>query len=387
MTMLVVVLTTLVAVGPYVPESSDYLAGVDLKAIGLQRYWETDVRGESGDAPLSAHLRDDSLYVMTRRGRLVALHAPTGLALWARTLGERRTAMYPPSHLWTADGPGATVVVVGRTIHVLDRLSGETLGEFALEFAPGTEAVGDHETLLMGNLDGHVTALKWDVLAGGRPVQHWRVRVGGAIAPGLVFDGRNLFFGSADGNVYSCVGYNRVRNWSFGTAGPVQAGVVLHEGGLFVASRDRSLYRLDAGVGVVRWQRRLPTPLADSPVVVGQTVYQFAPGEGLFAIDADSGEILWQRGEAGAFVAARGEQAYLAGADGEHLLAVDNRTGELSRSLEIPQTRVIVSNPKDDAIYLISAWNRVLCLRPADVPYLTLEEVAALRARLMRGGE
>lgn len=387
MNTLALALTMVLAVGPYVPDSSDYLADADLHAAGLQRYWESDLPLEPGDGPVAGTLRDESLYVATRQGNLVALHAPTGLALWARHLAGRATTMLAPTHLWTPAGPGPTAVVVGREVHVFDRLTGEPLAEFTLDFAVGTPAVGDLEVLFAGGLDGQMHALRWGAGRAGRPVRLWEVRTGGPICSEPVFDGRNLFFASAEGRVYSCVGFNRVLNWAFPTGGSVRAGLLLHQGGVYVAGGDRSLYRLDDGVGLVRWQRRLPTPLDDAPVVAGQTVYQYGPEEGLFAVELDSGELLWRCSEARAFVAARGEEAYLASADGEHLLAVDNRTGQVLRSLEIPDTAVVVSNPRDDGIYLVSAGNRVLCLRPADVPYLTLEEIAAVRARLSRSAD
>ena len=306
MNALALALTTVLAVGPYVPDSSDYLADTDLQAAGLQRYWETDLPLEAGDTPVAGTLRDESLYVATRQGNLVAVHAPTGLALWACHLGGRATTMLAPTHLWTPDGPGPTVVVVGRQVHVFDRLTGEPLAEFTLDFAVGTPAVGDLEILFVGGLDGHMYALGWDSVQAGRAVLLWKVRTGGPICSEPVFDGRNLFFASAEGRVYSCIGFNRVLNWTFQTGGPVRAGLLLHQDGIYVAGGDRSLYRLDDGVGLVRWQRRLPTPLDDAPVVGGQTVYQYGPEEGLFAVELDSGELLWRCGEARAFVAARG---------------------------------------------------------------------------------
>lgn len=387
MTCLALALTTVLAIGPHVPDSGDSLAEADLQAAGLQRYWEANLPLGPGDAAAWGVLRDDSLYVGTRRGSLVALHAPTGLALWVRRLADRTNEMLAPTHLWKADGPGPTAVIAGRHVHVLDRVTGDALAEFSLEFAPGASAVGDDEFLFVGGLDGQMHALRWTAVRDGRPGQLWQVGTDGPISSEPVFDGRNLFFASDDGRVYSCVGFNRIRNWSFETGGLIRAGLLLHEDGLYVAGGDRSLYRLDAGTGLVRWQRRLPTPLVDAPVVAGQTVYQFVPEEGLFAVDLANGDVLWQRREAGAFVAGRGEETYLAGIDGEQLLAVDRRTGRVLWSLEIPDTRVIVANPYNDAIYLLSAWNRALCLRPADVPYLTLKEIAAVRSRLLGGGE
>ncbi len=113
---LAVTLASALAVGPYVPDNNDYLADADLRAVGLERYWETDLPLEPGDGPVAATLREEILYVSTRQGNLVALHAPTGLALWARELVDRGRNMLPPTHLWTPDGNGPTAVAAGRTV-------------------------------------------------------------------------------------------------------------------------------------------------------------------------------------------------------------------------------------------------------------------------------
>jgi outer membrane protein assembly factor BamB len=268
----------------------------------------------------------------------------------------------------------------------MDRLTGEPIAEYDLEFAPGASPVGDWENLFVPGFDGHMHALRWHGGRTGLAAQLWRVRTAGPLTSEATFDGRTLFFTSRDGTVHSCVGYSRIRNWSFRTAGPVSADIVLNDDHILVASQDRSLYSLDAGTGLVRWQRRLPSPLEDSPVVAGQTVYQRAPGEGLFAVDLAGGELLWRLPEARAFVAAGGDDVYLLATNGEHLLAVNNRTGKVTGSMEIADTRVVASNPDSDAVYLFSSWNRALCLRPADVPYLTLEEIAAVRNRISAGG-
>ncbi|MHC4067416.1 MAG: outer membrane protein assembly factor BamB family protein, partial [Planctomycetota bacterium] len=197
----------------------------------------------------------------------------------------------------------------------------------------------------------------------------------------------NLLFASHDGSVHSCTAYNKVQNWSFSATGPISAGLAVDESGVYVASEDRSLYRLDSFSGTVRWQRPLPMPLRDAPVVAGRTVYQYSQQTGLFAVDVDSGELRWHRPDARSFVARHADQVWVLANDRERLLALDDRTGELRGKLDIFAARAVAANPRDDAIYLVSGTNRAVCLRPADVPYLSFKELTEMRARLLKGRE
>ena len=85
-------------------------------------------------------------------------------------------------------------------------------------------------------------------------------------------------------------------------------------------------------------------------------------------------------------MARRSELAYLLSENGRELLIVDDSTGAVRHRLDVFGTRLTVANGHDDAIYLVSAVNRVVCLRSADAPYLTAGELTAIRARLLQGG-
>jgi len=378
----------LAALGQYVPDRSDFLADHALQAASLQRYWQAELPLLPGDAAVSATLVDDALYVVSRQGSAVALHAPTGLALWARRLTDGLLPILQPAHLRLEDGPGPVVFVADRGAQVLDRLTGKVLADLALPFPVGAPAVGDEETLYLGSSDGSMYALQWSTARLGRPTRVWQVRTGGPIRSAPAFDGDDLLFASDDGSVYSCQAYNKVRNWRpRRTGGPISAGLVLHESGVYVASGDRSLYRLDAFSGTVIWRQRLPMPLRDDPVVAGPTVYQYSQQTGLFAIDIDTGRIRWHRPDARRFVARHADRVYVLSGDAERLLVLDGSTGRLRHSLDIFGARAVVTNPSDDAIYLVSNTNQAVCLRPADVPYLTFKELTAIRARLLRGTE
>ncbi len=74
-------------------------------------------------------------------------------------------------------------------------------------------------------------------------------------------------------------------------------------------------------------------------------------------------------------------------ANGERLAVLDTNTGHELRSLDVYDAKIVPPNPNGDAIYVVTKTNRVVCLRPADVPYLTLEALAEVRARLTSHAE
>lgn len=385
MTTLTVLLPVLgVLSGQYVPDSNEFLSNDALRKAGLQRYWQAELPVPTGEEAALAALVDEQLYVVTNQGSVAAFHAPTGMALWARNLNEGQYRLLPPTHLWTADGPGPTAVVSAMKVYLLDRLTGEELAAFPLPFAYGTQAVGDLEMLYLGSADGHMYGVRWDLArAGGGPVRVWRVRTGGALRSRPAFDGTNLWFASTGGEIYSCEADDKLGRWTVQAEGGVVANLVRDESGIYAATTGRSVYRLDPETGQTRWRVRLPTPLEEGPIVAGQTLYQTCGDAGLYAIDIDSGNVAWSRPDVGKFVARKANEVTVLAADGERLMVLNNGTGQEVRSLVVYDADLVVPNPYDDAIYMVSRTNQVVCLRPADVPYLTLEAIAAARARLV----
>jgi len=373
--------------GQYVPDYGDYLRDADLQAASLQRYWQTKLPLPAGDAVTTATLVDSRLYLTTKLGNVVALQAQSGMTAWARNVSTGLIPVYPPTHVSVSPDRLLTVVLTEREAHLLDRETGQPVAQFRLPFNAGTSAVGADDLLYAGSTDGHMYALRWDTYNGGRAYQHWRVRTGGPIRSAPILDGEDLIFASSDGRVHCCQAYNRALNWSMRTDGPIAAALVLDESGVYVASGDRSLYRLDSFAGTKTWQQRLEVPLRNAPAVAGRTVYQYAPGLGLFAIDVDSGAIRWRRPEMTAFLARRGDETYALSGDGLHLCVLDDGTGQPRRSMEVYGTSVFALNTRDDAIYLVSATNQVACLRPADVTYLSLAELAVIRSKAQKSGE
>jgi outer membrane protein assembly factor BamB len=372
-----------VLAGQYLPDSRDFVSNQALRDVGLQRYWAGDLPVPQGEDAVSAALVDDSLYVWTERSTVIAMHAPTGLPLWARNLNEGRYHLLRPTHLWTPQGPGPVAVVSARNAYILDRLSGQPIASYRLPFAYGTPAVGDGEMMYMGGADGHMHALRWDTARVGLgAVPIWEVWTAGPIRSRPAFDGANLFFASGGGEVVSCIADGKIRNWTATVEGAVVAALAYHDSGVYVASTGRLVYRFDRQTGRKLWQCRLPTPLEVDPIVIGANLYQSAGGAGLYAVDVDSGEVAWQQPEAELFVARKADRVAALAVDGEHLLILDNSTGKVVHSLDVFGAKIVVSNPYDDAVYVVTKTNQAFCFRPADVPYLTMDAIAEARARL-----
>ncbi len=371
------------ALGQYAPESGEFLPNQALRAAELQRHWEADLPLPPGEFAVAASRVDENLYVLSSRGSVVAVHAPTGLPLWAVNLNEGRYPLLEPSHLWTPQGPGATVVVAGRHAYVLDRLTGQQIGSFQLPFAYGTSAVGDERMMYVGSADGNMHAVRWDAAGlGVGAIRIWQVRTGGPLRSRPAFDGTNLLFASTGGEVISCIADGKIANWTASVEGGVVGALVNHESGIYVASTGRLIYRFDRDTGQQRWRSRLPTPLEADPVIAGTTLYQACGDVGLFAVDVDSGAISWHQPDAQSFAARNADRVVVLARGGERLLVLNNDTGEPLHSLDAFDAKIVVPNPYDDAVYVVTKTNRVACLRPVNVPYLTVEALAEARARL-----
>ncbi len=379
-------------VGQYVPEVGEFASNQALRAAGMQVYWQADLPVSPLEHAELATLLDGTIYVVTDRGGVVAVDGATGLPLWVRNLNAGRYRLLKPTHLWTPDGPGPVVVVGAGQAYILDRETGQPIGGFALPFAYGTPAVGDDETVYLGSADGHVYALRWAATrSGGNAVRAWRVAAGGPVLALPAYDGHDLFFATASGELASCVAQDKLRNWVRTLDGSAATSVIRHEGGIYVGTITRMLYRVDADTGRLRWRTRLPVPIEADPVIAGTTLYQDCADAGLHAVDLDTGRIVWRQLAARSFVARRGDEVVALDVGGDRLLMLDNATGlPLSRcpsGLEVYNADFVLPNPADDAVYVVSKGNQVICLRPADVPYLTLEALAAARARLATHAE
>jgi eukaryotic-like serine/threonine-protein kinase len=223
----------------------------------------TAPKGWSGAA-----LRNDTLYLGSRDGRLIAVKASSGSREWATPLETGTQA--------TGLGCSRSPIVV--TMY-------------------GTPAVSDSQ-VYMGGYNGRVYSF---VPGDNQPDRTLdRVRVGdkdvpiGPIVGSVVLSGGNLFFGDGNGRVYALT--DRLQPiWSepFKTGRKIESTPTVHEGVVYVGSFDKKLYALNASDGTKKWDFATQGVIYTTPVIDGATIYVGSFDRSLYALDAVSGQLKW----------------------------------------------------------------------------------------------
>ncbi len=381
------------ASAPAVP-ADDFIDPAHLRAAGYYRYWDAELPLRAGDDVAAIYSLEDTLFVVTVGGDVIAVHRQAGLVRWARSISRPSHRVFRPGY--ADDGAGTGPVVFTKTggLDVIDRYTGDVIKSSTGKFAPGSGAVGvitpiskkDRAgwvyLIFAGGSDGHLYAFEWRDPFQTQVIELWRVITGGPVraAPVYVPDDR-LYSASVGGKVYCSRGRRRQQLWSFDTGGAVIGEIVVRGDGVYVSNTDRSVYRLHAGSGVMKWRRRLPALLETGPVLMAGVVYQYCPGAGLYAIDAEYGDVLWTCPEGMQAITYHDGRVWTTtGTD--HLLVVDVKSGDAVAEIAVPIGAMAAINPDDAAVILVTPDGRLFCARPLSEGPLTPAELEADHAGL-----
>ncbi len=351
-----------------------------LDRVGYHGFWEIALP-LGNDSVLGSHLLDENLYVTTRAGFVFAIQADTGLLRWVQNLGATLVRDRAPTHVQTPSGEGPVVFVTHSAVRVFDRYSGDEVRSFELPFPAGGGAVANRDLMCLGSAAGRLHSLRWSADPRSAALQWWEVAVKGVVAstPVSIFD--RWYVVSSGGAVYCVRPEDKLLHWASRIGGSVSGGLHVDESGVYVASTDRSLRVLDADTGERIRTYKLPGPLYDAPDVVQRTCYQHCPGAGLYAFDVDTREQLWVGPHARRFVARAAENLVLL-SETDGLLFVDNETGTVRHTLDLPNRVSAVRNTRDGVLYLVAADGRIACATPKGYPYLRRDAVRRSRAGL-----
>jgi outer membrane protein assembly factor BamB len=146
----------------------------------------------------------------------------------------------------------------------------------------------------------------------------WKFPTGNRVLGSPVLEGKMIYFGSDDGNLYALEAASGQQLWKTATRGPISSTPAVANGLVYFGSYDGKFYALDARSGITKWKfategdRRFEAKglhgmqpktqtIADpfdtflsSPVVADGTVY-FGSGDGnLYALDATTGDLRWK---------------------------------------------------------------------------------------------
>jgi outer membrane protein assembly factor BamB len=136
-----------------------------------------------------------------------------------------------------------------------------------------------------------------------KPTVKWRFKTEGPIRSAATMDTDNIYFGSADGNVYAVNKNTGTTKWKYQTTGSIAGSLLLHNGMVIVSSRDNYVYAIRADNGSLLWKFQMNLTLGGyteweyftaAPVISGDNAL-VASGDGnLYALDVTCGKLIWK---------------------------------------------------------------------------------------------
>jgi outer membrane protein assembly factor BamB len=311
-----------------------------------------------GDGAIWAGLEFDpgsnQLFVGTDSGSAVALDAASGKVNWTTKTGGKVRAQPAVigAHVYASSDDG--------NLYKLDRRTGAIawkarvdhgsqprldLGEEKFRWDRyGSSVVTDGRRLYIGSRDANVYAL--DPASGA---ELWRFRTDDMVTGTPAVHGNFVLFSSYDKHAYAVKADDGSLQWKRDLKGELPSDVVIADGRALIGSRSYDLNALDPLSGETRWQRYVWFSWIESAPNVRDGVAYVGTSDALklFAIAVGDGRLAWERtlpGWSWSRPAIEGNRVY-AGAVGAKdysmpregaLLALNRSTGEIEWLLPAP---------------------------------------------------
>lgn len=367
------------------------------EALPLQtfaRQWATDL-ALRGDALAGLHVRPDTVYAYTKRGRAVSLTRDSGALEFSRPIKGGRTLLHEPvvmaDKMTLPSDPDPTTAVpvvfpTATTLEVLEKGTGRFVRSVDVDFTIRSGAVGRNGMVYVGGAYRRSSrAAALDIRQPYVPVQWELMTPGGAISarPALWEDA--VYFGGEDGAVYAVSAAAREPIWPlpdgvFRTGAAIVADLAVDAENVYVASTDNKLYALNRNNGRIRWQYFAGAALRTGPAVTSDTVYQYVPGTGLVALDRVGTESIrrprWIADDATQLLAVDDRNAYVRTRQ-NRIAAVDKKTGQRLFTSQRRDLAVFGTNlaKEDGIVYAATKRGRVIAVRPVLKPGMVGEVV------------
>ena len=209
---------------------------------------------------------NDTLFLGSMEGELVALKASDGSRLWQVTLETAR------------EGAGFGCAQ-----------------EHTLAPIYGTPVV-DGDLIYVSGYYGRIYAVSWSKRA-----REWKYPSGEddllqPIVGGVAVSGGRVYFGCADGKVYALDADIGSLQWTFQTGDKIWSTPAIDGNTLYIGSFDKKLYALDIVTGGEKWIEPFETEgtITSTPLVHDGTVYVGSFDRHIYAIDATTGQQIWK---------------------------------------------------------------------------------------------
>ena len=223
----------------------------------------TIARGWSGGA-----LADDTLFVGSMEGKLVALDTAEGSLLWSAPLESPESG---------AGGFGCAPASTAVAIY-------------------GSPAVSENEGLVyVGGYNGIIYAFSSEE---ARNEPRWVYPRQGTLASRIVGSPvvaeSGVFLGSSAGKVYALDAAEGFKEWEFEAGDKIWASPAVDSDSVYIGSFDKKLYALSAADGSKKWEFETGGAIVSTPLVYDNAVYFGSFDRHLYAVDSTSGRQLWR---------------------------------------------------------------------------------------------
>ncbi len=240
---------------------------------------------------------NDTLYIGTMQGEVLAVSKDTGDTEWRRELPTQEDA---DKGLYGSPAVTDDLVLVGGYDGVLyaynktdgsplwqERLAGRIVGG---PYIAGNLAIVG--TGAAGSSDRSENVLYAVDIEQGDPI--WEYNGSGPIwSSPVVVDGV-AYFGTLDHKVYAVNVDDGSEKWSYRLGGAVASGVAVYQDSVIFGGFDSNLYALDADTGSLKWMFPDATRWYwAAPLVQDGVVYAPSLDGVLYALDANTGNLMW----------------------------------------------------------------------------------------------
>ncbi len=260
--------------------------------------WKTFVGGESYASPV---VGDETVYVATKAGSLVALRLANGSERWRTHVGDYVARTTP------ALSGNTLFVAAGYALLAIDAESGLERWSVPLRFAGSCSPVVDGDLVYVATQEGHVSAFATET---GEEIWHYR--------------NENLLFGSP----------------------AVAEGVVV------VADEAGVVTAIDARTGRELWQKPAGGEAFTTPAIARGVAFVATNEPSLTAFDLSTGSQLWRRDVGGESSPAAGDGVVFLGGDDQSVRALDAATGETRWSSALGYTIRSSVTFADEGVYI-----------------------------------
>ena len=209
---------------------------------------------------------DDTLFVCSNSGKVVALNTSDGNRLWEVTMETAKRA----------GGFGCS-------------------SDFTLTPIYGIPVL-DGDLIYVGGYNGKIYAISWSKRA-----REWVYPIGEEnylqpIVGGGVVSGEKVYFGCSDGKVYALNAATGYWEWEFQTDDKIWSTPAIDGNTLYVGSFDKKLYAVDITTGEEKWSEPFETEgtVTSTPLVYDGTVYVGSFDRHVYAINATDGQQIWR---------------------------------------------------------------------------------------------